>query len=30
MKHIAVIKNKPVFSGKRSTPDGTINGNGEL
>lgn len=30
MKHIAVIKNKPVFSGKRSTPDGAINGNGDL
>ncbi len=30
MKHIAIIKSKPVFSGKRSTPDGAINGNGDL
>lgn len=30
MKHIAVIKKKPEFSGKNSTPDGAINGNGDL
>ncbi len=30
MRHIAIIKGKPVFSGKRSTPDGAINGNGDL
>ncbi|MCI5948077.1 MAG: hypothetical protein MRZ22_03960 [Oscillospiraceae bacterium] len=30
MRHVAIIKGKPVFSGKRSTPDGAINGNGDL
>ncbi len=30
MGHIAVIKNKPVRSGKKSAPDGAINGNGDL
>lgn len=29
-KHVALIKAPPVFSGKRSTPDGAINGNGCL
>ncbi len=30
MKHIAVITKKPERSGKTSTPDGAINGNGDL
>ena len=30
MEHIAYIKIKPVLSGKESTPDGAITGNGDL
>lgn len=30
MKHIAVLDQKPVFSGKQSIPDGAVNGNGDL
>lgn len=30
MKHIALIDRKPVYSGKRSIPDGAVNGNGDL
>ncbi len=30
MKHISVIKTKPELSGKSSTPDGAITGNGDL
>ena len=30
MKHIAVITKKPELSGRKSTPDGAINGNGDL
>lgn len=30
MRHIAVINKKPELSGKQSTPDGAINGNGDL
>jgi alpha-L-fucosidase 2 len=30
MEHIAYIKTKPVLSGKESTPDGAITGNGDL
>ena len=30
MKHIAFITEKPKLSGKTSTPDGAINGNGDL
>ena len=30
MKHIALITEKPKLSGKTSTPDGAINGNGDL